>query len=242
VTWIPYPVDSPPEIVRNWEQPRDELVLGFCGRIQSPQKRVERLPEIARALKAAGVTHRWEILGTGPAQAALQREFETVGSGARFHGVQSGDAYWRHLAEWDAIVFTSDYEGLPIALLEAQSQGVVPVFPDLDNGGRDYTRKVAPELIYPHADVEGAAAALRWLKAQPMETRRALSTRARDAAAPHGHDAYGRTFANFVTAMANEPRIAMKGPSARRAHRGEWLPFGMLGRLKPSNPLRRGYV
>ncbi|HAB19888.1 MAG TPA: hypothetical protein DCE44_26075, partial [Verrucomicrobiales bacterium] len=52
VSWIPYPVDIPEGIPPRGEVSRKELVLGYCGRVQRPQKRVERLPAIARELRA----------------------------------------------------------------------------------------------------------------------------------------------------------------------------------------------
>ncbi len=242
IRWLPYPVDSPDPSPIRTDAPRTELVVGYCGRIQRPQKRVERLPEIARVLRDAGVGHRWEFLGQGPEQPVLEREFGRLGVKAVFHGVQTGEAYWRCLARWDAIVFVSDYEGLPIALLEALSQGVVPVVPDIDNGGRDYTAKVAPELVYPATNLSAAAAVLRGLAEQTPETRDALRTRARDTAAPHGQDAYGRTFSEMVKALLDQPRISTAGAAARRPHPGEWFPYGFLGKLPPAHRLRRGYL
>lgn len=242
VRWIPYPLDAPVGMPHRSSRPGNELVLGFSGRIQSPQKRVERLPEIARELKTAGVPHRWEFLGDGPARDSLVKQFSAAGISVRFHGIQTGEDYWKTLAGWDAVVFASDHEGLPIALLEALSQGVVPLVPNVDNGGRDYARKVAAELIYPPADARGAAFALQWLHGQHLETRHMLSARAQDAVALHRDDAYDRTFRSFVSLLATEPRLSAGGAQARRPHWGEWFPLGLLGRLPSAHPLRRGYV
>jgi Glycosyl transferases group 1 len=239
---LPLPVDPPASPPRERDRENAELVIGYCGRIQRHQKRVERLPFIASALRTAGMSHRWELLGTGPDQPGLEHAMASVGAKARFHGVQTGDAYWNIVSGWDVIVFTSDFEGLPIAMLEAMIRGVIPVFPDVDCGGRDYARRVAPELVYPAADLPGAARVLTWLQGLDASGRRLLQDRARDAAAPHGGDAYGRTFSEFSRHLRELPRLSSTGKAARKAHPGEWVPYGLVGRLPPGHPLRRGYL
>ncbi|MDO8943098.1 MAG: glycosyltransferase, partial [Desulfobacterales bacterium] len=190
----------------------------------------------------AGVAHRWEFLGTGPEQPALEGAMAAAGVNAHFYGVQSGDAYWNIVSDWDAIVFTSDFEGLPIAMLEAMIRGVIPVFPDVACGGRDYAHRVAPELVYAAADPAAAARVMEWLNGLGISGRRPLSARARDAAGPHGGDSYGRTVAHFARSLMDLPRVSASGGAARRAHPGEWIPYGIAGRLGPGHFLRRGYL
>lgn len=242
IAWLPLPVDPPKTNSPERGRERSELVIGYCGRIQRHQKRVERLPEIARCLRTLGVAHRWELLGAGPEEAALKAGLASAGVSAQFHGVQTGDAYWKVLANWDLIVFTSDFEGLPIAMLEAMSQGVIPIFPEVICGGRDYAAQVAPELVYPAADLSAAAQAIAWVKAQGLPGRRVLELRARKAVAPHGQNSYGQTVANFAQNLAALPRVSAAGDRARRAHPGERFPFGFLGRLPQDHRWRQGYL
>lgn len=242
IVLLPLPVDPPDGPPPERTQERPELVIGYCGRIQRHQKRVERLPPIARALRVAGVDHRWELLGAGPEQAALQGSMVAEGVSSRFHGVQTGDAYWNIISDWDVILFTSDFEGLPIAMLEAMIRGGIPVFPDVACGGRDYARQVAPELVYPAGDLPAAARVLEWLTRLGQAGRRVLSERARAAAGPHGQDAYGRTVSAFTQNLMQLPRVSASAGVARRSHPGEWIPYGLAGRLRPGHFLRRGYL
>lgn len=242
IAWLPVPVDPPAPLPPGRPTGRAEWVIGYCGRIQKHQKRVERIPGVARALRSAGVPHRWEFLGTGPESAALESALGAAGVAVRFHGMRSGDEYWRVLADWDAILFTSDFEGLPIAMIEAMCCGVIPVFPEVPCGGRDYTARVAPKLVYPAGDPEGAAGALRWLQGLETPEVEALRQRARDTAGTHARDAYGRTFAAYARHLSTLPRLSRSGPAARKAHPGEWLPFALLARLSPAHPLRLGYL
>ncbi|MCW5556588.1 MAG: glycosyltransferase family 4 protein [Verrucomicrobiae bacterium] len=242
IAWLPVPVDPPERIPEERPAGRSERVIGYCGRIQKHQKRVERIPGVARALRTAGVPHRWEFLGTGSEAAALEAGLASAGVAARFHGMRSGEDYWRILAGWDAIVFTSDFEGLPIAMIEAMCCGVIPVFPDVPCGGRDYTARVAPGLVYAAGDPAAAAQTLRWLFDSDAAAIEAFRTRAREAAGAHARDAYGRTFAAHVEHLSSLPRISSAGAQARRPHLGEWFPFALLARLNPDHPLRRGYL
>lgn len=243
VQWIPYPVDIPPEPPRrDWGSQARPCVIGYCGRIQRPQKRVERLPEVAGHLAAAGVSQRWEFLGEGREQESISARFRELGIETVFHGVRRGAEYWETLAGWDLIVFASDYEGLPISMLEAMSQGVVPVFPDLDNGGRDYTRKVSEALLYPAGDTPAAARCIREFWGSSISKRQALSDRSRAVVASHGNNSYGTTFARFVERILSLDRLSASGPAARRSHPGERFPFGFINRLHPRNRLRRGYM
>ena len=60
------PGGSPPASALPWGPAPQELVVGYCGRIRHQQKRVERIPEIASALRRAGVPHRWDSSGMAP--------------------------------------------------------------------------------------------------------------------------------------------------------------------------------
>src|ERR1041385_1624335 len=144
---VPYPVLPP--FAAPAKAPRQglPLVLGFCGRLIIEQKRVDRLGALCAGLNQAGLPYRFEFLGEGPERARLEQQFPDR---ARFifHGRKSGAEYWRILDGWDVIVFVSDYEGTPIAMLEALHRGVVPLYPRVGSGGDDYVRSLEHDLLY----------------------------------------------------------------------------------------------
>lgn len=140
------PVHSPPD--RSPLQGRP-VVFGYAGRLVSDQKRVERLVPLVRELAQAGLHQQWEILGEGPAREGLQSEVASTGVSATFHGRLAGDAFWDVLRRLDFIVFTSDYEGMPISLLEAMSQGVLPLYARMNSGGDSYAARLDSSLLYP---------------------------------------------------------------------------------------------
>ena len=59
-----------------------------------------------------------------------------------FHGRKSGDEYYSVLSGWDFITSVSDYEGLPISMLEAFSAGVLRLCPAIGCGGDEYAAKL----------------------------------------------------------------------------------------------------
>ncbi len=238
VAWLPYPVNrarteapQPP--------PRDRpLVLGFAGRLSFAQKRVDRFPLLRRALREAGVDFRCEFLGDGPEAVWLRRQLAGE-SRVRFHGRLDGEAYWNVLRGWDALVFVSDYEGLPIALLEAMAVGVVPVFPAIGSGGDDYATGVHPDLLYPAGDVAAAAAVIQRLARAPAEEWSELRRRANTLVQPHLGEGYLETFARFARTISELPRVSAVAGGRWRFSPHVWLPFGLLRRGWPGGLWRR---
>lgn len=97
--------------------------VGFAGRLV-PVKRVDLVLEVAQHLKSAGNPVRFEILGDGPLRSAL--ETAAIHKGVQdvvdFRGFR--EDVLEHLGSWDALVLTSDHEGLPMICLEALAAGV----------------------------------------------------------------------------------------------------------------------
>jgi glycosyltransferase involved in cell wall biosynthesis len=82
------------------------------------------------------------------------------------------------LSTQDVFLLASDYEGLPLTLLEAMGSGMVPVVSHLPSGIRELVdnetgRRVAPD------DVPGYAREVIWLHEHRKEMSR-LSTNARE--------------------------------------------------------------
>jgi glycosyltransferase involved in cell wall biosynthesis len=96
-------------------------VIGGAGRLV-PQKNFGRFLRIARALMEIDDSYRFVIAGTGPLEAQLRKEAVDLGVNVEWFGV--GASLDRFFGEIDLYLLTSDFEGLPMALLEALQQGV----------------------------------------------------------------------------------------------------------------------
>jgi glycosyltransferase involved in cell wall biosynthesis len=155
---LPIPRAAPQEAARGEPNADRPVIIGYAGRIERAQKRLDRLPAFLRALRESGIPYRFHLVGDGPYAPVLRAQ---IGSDANvhFHGFLQGEAYAAQLRSWDFILFLSDYEGLPIALLEAVAAGVVPIYPDF-HGGTDWVSALSPDLFYPTGATEAAAGRL----------------------------------------------------------------------------------
>ncbi len=105
------------------------LRLAFVGRLAEEQKRIA---ELTRALcRAAQQINGVEatIYGDGPDRGEVERILreERKGAAVRLHGPVPSDEMQVRLLASDIIVLLSDYEGLPMGLMEAMACGSVPV-------------------------------------------------------------------------------------------------------------------
>lgn len=227
---LPYPIEARiGGSSRDSARLRRNFVIGFCGRLEREQKRVDLLPAFVKELDRLGVRFLLDILGSGSAENWLKTQF-AGDNRTTVLGMLTGDAYWHRVQSWDAMVFLSDYEGLPIALLEGMSQGVIPVFPIIGSGGDDYVGRVDGQLLYQHGNVLEAAAILDKLAQSDAAEIESLRNRCRDTVRVHGGDSYMATFGAFLSNIAALPRVSSENAGKRRPWTDR-VPTGLLGKL-----------
>jgi glycosyltransferase involved in cell wall biosynthesis len=110
------------------------LRLGFLGRLEHNQKGVLFLPEIVRKLHQKKVQYHLKIAGKGVHGKYLEEGLQDyVQKGkVEFIGLLSPAQIPRFLANIDVLIFPSQFEGCPNALLEAMMAGCVPVASHLE--------------------------------------------------------------------------------------------------------------
>lgn len=95
------------------------------GRVNSKQKRMDRIIEVCRRLKAEGIVNfDWTIVGDGEDKQKMisdvkKSKLETI---VQFVGLKSNP--YPYISQADAFVLTSAYEGLPMTVKEAQILGI----------------------------------------------------------------------------------------------------------------------
>jgi glycosyltransferase involved in cell wall biosynthesis len=116
-----------------------KLRLCYCNRLQQYQKRVFDLPIVAMELERLGVDFELDIAGDGPDCDALKQRFENtqLTQPVRFHGRIPNRKVMELYSQCHLFLLTSDFEGLPISLLEAMSVGCVPVVYEIESGIAD---------------------------------------------------------------------------------------------------------
>ena len=237
VQLIPYPIDGLAAMPERTPLAKRTVVIGWVGRMQTEQKRVERLPSLVKALESAGIDFRFELLGDGPRQTWLEQQLPS--GRTIFHGRKSGDDYASVLRGWDFITSVSDYEGLPISMLEAFSAGVLPLCPAIGSGGDEYSAKLGDEFVWDAFDFGQAAAKLKSILAKPESALGQARAEARALTERHSEAGYFRTFDEFVQRIADEPRAAAERLANRPFYFSDRLPFGLMTRLWPSGCTRR---
>lgn len=108
------------------------LSIAYVGRLEEEQKRVSRLLRLLETLDSSGEPFSVNIYGSGEGlhDLALQKQrFDSFKSLVQLHlhGRVAHGEVERLLHHSDVMVLTSDFEGSPLAILEAMSMGVVPV-------------------------------------------------------------------------------------------------------------------
>jgi glycosyltransferase involved in cell wall biosynthesis len=100
---------------------RSTKLIGGAGRLV-PQKNFERFLRIAHILQKIDSSYRFMIAGSGPLDQLLQRRAFELGIKVEWMGAQpSLDQFFRSI---DLFLLTSDFEGLPMTVLEALQCGV----------------------------------------------------------------------------------------------------------------------
>jgi len=167
VEHIPYGIHFGPENVRPPRDTGQPLKLVYLGRMIEEQKRVSRLVELVRLLDARGEKFEFTFAGSGQDLPSVQAALARLPN-VRILGEIPNSETQALLRSQDIMVILSDYEGLPLSLLEAMGLGVVPVVSDLESGLRQVVTEQTGVRV-PVGDVAGAADAI---SALGRDTRR----------------------------------------------------------------------
>jgi glycosyltransferase involved in cell wall biosynthesis len=160
------------EIYRRAEHPYarkqdDTFRVGIVGRLV-PIKRVDIFIATARYLQeqvpGAGVS--FYIIGDGPLREELVLHSHESGTNRIVHFLGHQDDILRHIQNLDALMMTSDHEGLPMVLLEAMALRV-PIIAHRTGGIPDLLDQGACGILIDDQDPQAYARAAMRLKENP---------------------------------------------------------------------------
>ncbi len=145
-----------------------ELKVVYAGRIDEKQKRISDVAHaFCKAAKDVPGTS-YTIYGHGPAVTAVQKILNTTGKGlpVHFKGKLKSTEVQAHLLQNQVFVLLSEFEGLPITLMEAMICGLVAICTNMRSGISDLiTNNVEGILIDDRKDE--FVAAIKNLKENP---------------------------------------------------------------------------
>lgn len=121
--------------VKDNRQDRSVLNILFLGRI-AKDKGIQYILESAKQLVETGYDFKLHFAGEEEFKdefiPVLKRE---LGRNFYYHGIVSGESKDSLLREMDIFLLPSFYEGLPMALLETMSYGIIPVVTNVGSIG-----------------------------------------------------------------------------------------------------------
>ncbi len=140
----------------------DPFTIAYCGRMVEEQKRASLVVRTLIAACQQGQHIRAVLMGEGKARPACQQLVQEAGLADRivFTGALDAAAVRAQLLKSQALLLMSDYEGLPVALLEAMALGVPVIVSDAGNLP-DLVGE--PELVVEGDGPEGWTRMFEWL-------------------------------------------------------------------------------
>lgn len=164
------------EVRRRFALPEDAPVIGTVAVLRS-QKRLDLWLEVARRVSVQRPEVSFLIVGDGPLRQELEETAERLGlrEQVRFAGLQEDVAPF--LAALDLYLMSSQFEGLPLALLEAMAAGV-PVVATAVGGIPEVVIDGREGMLVPFGDPADLTREVLALLAEP-ERRRQLAVAAR---------------------------------------------------------------
>ena len=197
--------------------------LVYTGRLVEEAKRIS---DVTNALCAAAQNipnlEAW-LTGEGDARPAVEAIIREKGMGSRVRLLGRVDNVYDVLAQCHGLVLLSDYEGLPVSVLEAMATGVVPICLDTRSGVREAIEHGVNGLIVKDRGVEFLAA-VRGLQSDPAKWQQ-LSLAARETARKR----------YSIEESARQWVDLLEHLFVRKPARAGFPAFGTL-RLPPPNP------
>jgi glycosyltransferase involved in cell wall biosynthesis len=229
---IPYGIPFTKNPQRSPPSPDAPLRIIYLGRMIEEQKRVSRLIEVVKLLAQRQVKARFTFAGSGPQLNDLKSSLQSFGNVEFLGEVRYADVQ-PLLSQQDIFLLLSDFEGLPLSLLEAMGQGVVPVVSDLPSGIREAVTDdtgVRVPIGDSHAAVEAIASLARdRQRLKAMSDAASISVRRN-----FGADRMAGKYLDLVDRLAPRPVVWPRRTSSR-------VPLGVSPLLfaPPLRPLRR---
>lgn len=157
---IPYGITLPANHANFSDQP---FRVVYCGRMVDRQKCIHQVVDTFILGCQASNQFEAHLIGDGPARESCQKSVCHAGLEDRihFHGRVPPEQVQLLLQRSQAILLMSDYEGLPIALLEAMATGVVPVVRTIESGIPELVLHEHTGLLVANEPREAATALVR---------------------------------------------------------------------------------
>ena len=153
----------------------DTLNLVYAGRITDYQKRAGDLVKICVELAKSDTKFQLRVIGDGDAKETIEKKISEarLQQQVTFYGWLPQQEVAAHLAASDVLLLTSDFEGTPIAMMEALAEGCGLVGTRV-SGIEDYEHHaLAPDCyrVYEVGNIADAVSKIKEIAAVPKAIR-----------------------------------------------------------------------
>lgn len=184
---------------------RDVALIGLVGHLIE-QKRPERAVEVLAHARSAGARIELVVAGDGPLREDMRTAARDRGLAAHVHVLGHRHDVERILAGLDVLILTSDDEGIPGILIEAQMAGCpVVTFPFA--GAATVVADHETGIVLPAADSELMATEVLRLLADP-DARRQMAARGRARGAEFSLERAAGRYEDHIGALLRAQRRA----------------------------------
>ena len=149
----------------------DRRILLSLGRL-SEEKRVNQIINAFARLARKHPNWDLHIYGEGPLDRPLAEQIAALGLGERVLLKGPTRAPWQVMAQSDAFVMNSRFEGFPNALLEAMGVGLPCLAADCPSGPREISRDGQDACLFAPGDLDGLLAQLDALMSDAANRQR----------------------------------------------------------------------
>lgn len=195
------------------------LRVTYLGRFEIYQKRIYDYALLAELLAKSGIPFKLRLIGDGQELDTMRiRLGHLISQGqVEMPGRLDRSEILSALDDTDVLLILSDFEGLPLSMLEGMSCGCIPLVYNIRSGISDVIEDGVNGLIVPRGDVRNAAYRLIEL-AKDTELRSRLSSAARETiihrglTLDHMADAYADVFDRVlaeITSPKTKPRLCL---------------------------------
>lgn len=167
------------------------------GRLH-PQKNQHLLIEAFAKIASEFPDYTLDIYGDGTLRDELLKQLDDLSLSPRVHLLASCNNVWQHIYTASLFVLTSDYEGMPNALMEAMALGLPCISTDCRPGGaRTLIENGISGCIVPIGDSNALAEKMKYLLSHPKEAEQ-MGKKARHLQDAHNDTAIFNKWDSFL--------------------------------------------
>lgn len=131
VTHVPFPVNMG---VIHQHAYKDLRILFIAADLKCPNKNFQYIKEINVKLEENGIKAKWNVVGGGYAPEEIKQWWGNSHNELIYHGFLQGNDLASVFNTSNVYLLPSEKEGLPVSLVEAMSNGLVPIINLWDKG------------------------------------------------------------------------------------------------------------